>query len=319
MGRGRRRTTVTPAPNGTSRRSEHLGDAAPADDRHPGAGQRRAVLVGPAVGAGIAHDAPQSAQQQRQRVLPHRFGVHALAGGPTPPVVEDRGVRLDAGPRELHPVELRVLAEQGRQPVGIGRRRPHQARGGAGVGHHSPAGSHRLRELVVAPLGRQVDARSSGLTARQATDRRLPTILTAGSRSAQFALATLGPMSDVDLPSSDNSFEDAEDALLEGDRTFTPGTARAAFSHRTFRIVYFGAFASNIGTWMQNVVLGAIAYELTQLAACSSGLIIFAQLGPLLLLSIVGGLLADVVDRKKLLMILTRRAGAASPPCSRSS
>src|SRR5690606_37542194 len=44
-----------------------------------------------------------------------------------------------------------------------------------------------------------------------------------------------------------------EDAFLEGDRTFAPGTARAAFSHGTFRTVYLGAFASNIGTWMQNV------------------------------------------------------------------
>ena len=98
--------------------------------------------------------------------------------------------------------------------------------------------------------------------------------------------------------------EDNEDALLEGDRGFTPGTARAAWSHRTFRIVYLGAFASNIGTWMQNVVLGAIAYDLTK-SGVFVGLIIFAQLGPLLLLSIVGGMLADTVDRKKLLMILT--------------
>ncbi len=86
--------------------------------------------------------------------------------------------------------------------------------------------------------------------------------------------------------------EDAEDALLEGDRTFTPGTARAALSHRTFRTVYLGAFASNIGTWMQNVVLGALAYDLTG-SGVFVGLIIFAQLGPLLLLSIVGGMLAD--------------------------
>ena len=60
---------------------------------------------------------------------------------------------------------------------------------------------------------------------------------------------------------------------------------------------------------MQNVVLGAIAYDLTK-SGVFVGLIIFAQLGPLLLLSIVGGMLADTVDRKKLLMILTRGAGA---------
>ena len=34
-----------------------------------------------------------------------------------------------------------------------------------------------------------------------------------------------------------------EDAMVDGDRTLTPGSARAAFVHRDFRIIYFGAFA----------------------------------------------------------------------------
>ena len=99
--------------------------------------------------------------------------------------------------------------------------------------------------------------------------------------------------------------EDPEDALLEGDRTFTPGTAASALRHHTFRTVYFGAFASNIGTWMQNVVLGALAYELSGGSPLFVGLVMFAQLGPLLILSMVGGMLADAVDRKKLLIALT--------------
>ena len=98
--------------------------------------------------------------------------------------------------------------------------------------------------------------------------------------------------------------EAVEDALLEGDRTFTPGTARSAFSHRTFRTVYLGAFASNIGTWMQNVVLGALAYDLTG-SGVFVGIVTAAQLGPLLVLSLVGGALADAHDRRKLLIILS--------------
>jgi MFS family permease len=97
--------------------------------------------------------------------------------------------------------------------------------------------------------------------------------------------------------------EEVEDAYLEGDRTFEPGTARAAFSHRTFRTVYLGAFASNIGTWMQNVVLGALAYELTHSSVYVT-LIIAAQLGPLLLFSPVGGVIADAFDRKRSLLII---------------
>ncbi|HEY1828436.1 MAG TPA: hypothetical protein VGF87_10465, partial [Acidimicrobiales bacterium] len=76
------------------------------------------------------------------------------------------------------------------------------------------------------------------------------------------------------------SLEEIEDSVLDGDRTIVPGTARAALRHRTFRIVYLGAFASNIGTWMQNVVLGAYAYDLTH-SSTFVGVMIFAQLGPI--------------------------------------
>ena len=95
--------------------------------------------------------------------------------------------------------------------------------------------------------------------------------------------------------------EEIEDALVDGDRTFAPGSARAALQHRTFRRVFGGMFLSNIGTWMQNVVLGALAYDLTG-SPTFVGIILFAQLGPLLLLSVVGGALADTVDRTRLLV-----------------
>jgi len=95
--------------------------------------------------------------------------------------------------------------------------------------------------------------------------------------------------------------EQMEDALVDGDVAFQRGTAQAALRHRNFRIVYFSTFASNIGTWMQNVVLGAYAYKLTG-SSSFVGLLFFAQLGPLLFLSTLGGLLADVVDRRRLLI-----------------
>jgi MFS family permease len=94
--------------------------------------------------------------------------------------------------------------------------------------------------------------------------------------------------------------EQFEDALVDGDVPFQRGTAQAALKHRNFRILYFGTFASNIGTWMQNVVLGAYAYKLTG-SGFYVGLLYFAQLGPLLL-SPVGGVLADVVDRRRFLV-----------------
>jgi MFS family permease len=98
--------------------------------------------------------------------------------------------------------------------------------------------------------------------------------------------------------------EDAEDALVDGDRAFEPGSARAALRYPVFRRVFAGAFLSNVGTWMQNVVLGALAYDLTH-SATFVGVVLFAQLGPLLLLSLVGGALADLVDRRRLLIWVT--------------
>jgi MFS family permease len=102
----------------------------------------------------------------------------------------------------------------------------------------------------------------------------------------------------------DFSIEEIEDAVIDGDSPLPSGTALSALRHRTFRIVFFGAFASNIGTWMQNVVLGAYAYDITR-SSTFVGVIIFAQLGPALLLAMVGGLIADKVDRKKFLIVLS--------------
>jgi len=95
--------------------------------------------------------------------------------------------------------------------------------------------------------------------------------------------------------------EDLTDALLEGDRPVATGTVRAALAHRDFRIVWSGTFASNVGTWMQNVLLGAYALALTG-DPSFVGLLVFAQLGPLLFLGPVGGMLADSLDRRRLLL-----------------
>jgi MFS family permease len=102
-------------------------------------------------------------------------------------------------------------------------------------------------------------------------------------------------------PKQSFTLEDSEDALLDADRPFVPGTASDVLRNHVFRVVFFGAFASNIGTWMQNAVLMGYAFTLTH-SATYVGLIVFAQLGPLLLLSIIGGWVADFLDRRTLLI-----------------
>src|SRR4051812_45432439 len=101
----------------------------------------------------------------------------------------------------------------------------------------------------------------------------------------------------------DPDADDATDAIIDGDRTLRRGTAQAALHHRDFRLVWGGTFLSNIGTWMQNVLLGAFAYALTKDAGYV-GLLYFAQLGPLLFLSQVGGVIADMVDRRRYLVTM---------------
>ena len=65
--------------------------------------------------------------------------------------------------------------------------------------------------------------------------------------------------------------------------------------------MWYGSFLSNIGTWMQNVVLPAYIYHRTGRASLVA-LLIFAQLGPLLILSIPAGVFADRFDRRKWLV-----------------
>ncbi len=86
------------------------------------------------------------------------------------------------------------------------------------------------------------------------------------------------------------------------ERSLRPGTARAAFAQRQFRIVWLGAFASNVGSWMQNVVLSAYAYERYGRSGTFVGLIVLAQLGPLLLAP-VGGMIGDRFPRRGYLVV----------------
>src|SRR5215207_1307692 len=82
-----------------------------------------------------------------------------------------------------------------------------------------------------------------------------------------------------------------------------PGTARAALSYRDFRLIWLGLFASNIGTWMQNFTLPAYVEHRTE-SATLVGLLVFMQLGPLLLLSIPAGVLADRFPRRPYLVVM---------------
>ncbi|HEY6359612.1 MAG TPA: MFS transporter [Vicinamibacterales bacterium] len=78
----------------------------------------------------------------------------------------------------------------------------------------------------------------------------------------------------------------------------------AALIYRDFRVLWLGAFASSIGTWMQKV---AQNWLVLTLAGASSafylGLDAFLGEAPILLFTLIGGVVADRRDRRQLLIM----------------
>ena len=92
----------------------------------------------------------------------------------------------------------------------------------------------------------------------------------------------------------------------------TPGSAAAALSNPRFRRLWLGSFASNVGTWMQSVVLGSFVYKLTESTGHPStyvGLVFFASLGPILMFGMAGGFLADRLRRGPWIIALQAEQG----------
>lgn len=75
----------------------------------------------------------------------------------------------------------------------------------------------------------------------------------------------------------------------------------APLRHRSFAILWTGAFVSNIGTWMESVGVGILVTETTDQSGWT-GLVAAAAFAPSALLSPVGGALADRVPRRLLLI-----------------
>ena len=77
----------------------------------------------------------------------------------------------------------------------------------------------------------------------------------------------------------------------------------SALTYRDFRVMWFGAFTSTIGTWMQKVAQNWLVLTITgSSSAFFLGLDSFLGELPILLLTLVGGVVADRYDRKRLLL-----------------
>lgn len=76
-----------------------------------------------------------------------------------------------------------------------------------------------------------------------------------------------------------------------------------AFYYRDFRLMWTGAFTSTTGTWMQNVAQAWLVLDLTgPRSPFFLGLLGFLGDLPIMLFSLVGGVVADRLDRRTILL-----------------
>jgi len=74
-----------------------------------------------------------------------------------------------------------------------------------------------------------------------------------------------------------------------------------AFHYPNFRLLWFGAFTSSIGTWMQRVAQSWLVLDISG-SPFWLGLDAFLGDIPIFLFSLVGGVIADRVDRRRILL-----------------
>lgn len=82
----------------------------------------------------------------------------------------------------------------------------------------------------------------------------------------------------------------------------------AALRHRNFRLFFAGHLLSMVGTWMQTTAMGWLVLELTD-SALLLGLVTAAGSLPVLLFTLYAGVLADRVDKRR--VIVAAQAAAA--------
>ncbi len=121
-----------------------------------------------------------------------------------------------------------------------------------------------------------------------------------------------GIASDPPLPRADGAIASGLAREPMSDGAAATGSAAAsvlevprlarALRHRDFRLFWTGNFLSNIGTWMQNIAQGWLVLKLTN-SAFWLGLVGFSASIPILFFALIGGVIADHVNKRKLLMV----------------
>jgi predicted MFS family arabinose efflux permease len=97
-----------------------------------------------------------------------------------------------------------------------------------------------------------------------------------------------------------------EEQELESRAQSSPPRSRlaqtfSALHYRDFRLLWFGAFTSTTGTWMQTVAQGWVVLSMTN-SAFLLGVDGFLSTGPMLVFSLFGGVVADRIERRRIML-----------------
>lgn len=95
-----------------------------------------------------------------------------------------------------------------------------------------------------------------------------------------------------------------QEESLESEARAEHGPFRRTFSalhYRDFRLLWFGAFTSTTGTFMQAFAQAYLVYKLTN-SAFLLGVDGFLSTGPMLLFSLFGGVIADRIERRRIML-----------------
>lgn len=84
-----------------------------------------------------------------------------------------------------------------------------------------------------------------------------------------------------------------------GRRLSLPATFRS-LRHRNYRLLWSGTLISSSGDWMDQIALNWLMYSLTN-SPVYLGLLNFCRLAPILVFTLIGGVVADRVERRRLM------------------
>lgn len=75
-----------------------------------------------------------------------------------------------------------------------------------------------------------------------------------------------------------------------------------SLQHRNYRLLWFGTVVSSAGDWMDQIAFNWLVYQLTE-SAVYLGLVNLCRMAPILVFTLLGGVVADRMERRRLLFV----------------